>query len=67
MLFSVSIIWFLYCFIDINLFKRRRRRASLNGIHLQNYSHDTENPSGGLYLRIGCGCKMCFYIFMKYF
>jgi hypothetical protein len=39
--------------------------ASLTGESLQNYTHDTDFHGGGLYLKIGCGCRQM--IFFKFF
>lgn len=64
-LFSVSLLWFLYFLVDVYIYLWRRNKNQLNPAFQEFYTHETDSTNAGLYVRIGCGCK--FYCLRKFY
>ena len=60
-LFAISLIWFLYFLIDVQIYLWSRNRNMNNPSFQESYTHNHNSDEGGLYVRIGCGCEKFFY------
>ena len=61
-LFVVSLMWFLYVIIDVYVYLWKRNRCVDKYAYKENYTHDNNSKNGGLYVRIGAGCKIKFFL-----